>query len=500
MTGGRVDIDPADPRGFYAALGVAPTASPAEIKSAFRRRAKDLHPDRNPDPGAREAFHRLTAAYEVLSDTVRRTAYDSRRTAGRGGTSGAGASGQAGGADRQHSRHTASPGSRSGAAPRQPRDGDPTRAYRQTQARTQPRPGPQRPGPGPGPARSAAPPLSCCCCGKVAAQPRVVEFITVTGTLFRSREQVQDGVYCRACADRTALKVAARCWLTGWWSLTGPLKTLRALGIALRGGRLPRQQNHRLLMQQARAFLAQHDPMMAHAVALQAQMFAPDGVSRLHTDQLLAQIRAAAPGQTLPPLKDRWRGASPLQLLQLLPVYGLVVLLALLFWPGSQTTEPAAADPAPTAPGGTAAGGTTAGGIGLAGTGPGAIPVKPGGPMAVPPSPATPSPLPAPSPAPPPPPPPIVSLSAGGVRAGQYHDIRVAATALRTGPGQEFQTLLLLGAGETVMVSEVATDGQWARVQTLTGRTGFISSRALTLTDPDRAEALRREQKRSGRP
>lgn len=111
--------------------------------------------------------------------------------------------------------------------------------------------------------------------------------------------------------------------------------------------------------------------------------------------------------------------------------------------------------------------------------------------MAVAPSPVTPS---------PPPPPPIVSLSAGGVRAGQYHDIRVAATALRTGPGQEFQTLLLLGAGETVMVSEVATDGQWARVQTLTGRTGFISSRALTLTDPDRAEALRREQKRSGRP
>lgn len=479
MSGGRVDIDPADPRGFYAALGVAPTASTAEIKSAFRRRAKDLHPDRNPDPGAREAFHRLTAAYEVLSDTVRRTAYDSRRTAGRGG-----ASGEAGGADRQHSRHTAPPGSRSGAAPRQPRDGDPTRAYRQTQARTQPRPGPQRPPPGP--ARSAAPPLSCCCCGKVAAQPRVVEFITVTGTLFRSREQVQEGVYCRACADRTALKVAARCWLTGWWSLTGPLKTLRALGIALRGGRLPRQQNHRLLMQQARAFLAQQDPMMAHAVALQAQMFAPDGVSRLHTDQLLAQIRAAAPGQTLPPLKDRWRGASPLQLLQLLPVYGLVVLLALLFWPGSQTAgETAVADPAPAAPGGTTAGGTTTGG-----TGPGAIPVKPGGPMAVAPSPVTPS----------PPPPPIVSLSAGGVRAGQYHDIRVAATALRTGPGQEFQTLLLLGAGETVMVSEVATDGQWARVQTLTGRTGFISSRALTLTDPDRAEALRREQKRSGRP
>lgn len=487
MSGDRFDIDPADPRGFYAVLGVAPTASAAEIKSAFRRRAKDLHPDRNPDPGAREAFHRLTAAYEVLSDSTRRTAYDSRRSGGASGS---------GGADRQHSRHTAAPGSRSGAAPRQPRDGtpprDPTRAYRQTQARTQPRPPPRPDATVRGAtARGAAPPLSCCCCGKVAAQPRVVEFITVTGTLRHTREQVQEGVYCRACADRTALKVAARCWLTGWWSLTGPLKTVHALGIALRGGRLPRQRNHSLLMQQARAFLAQQDPMMAHAVALQAQMFAPDGVSRLHTDQLLAQIRAAAPGQTLPPLKDRWRGASPLQLLQLLPVYAVVVLLALLFWPGSQTegdTGPGSSATITSSAGhspGTASGNAS----GDASAGPGSA--------------ASPALAPAPAPAPTPalaPPPPIVSLSAGGVRAGQYHDVRVAATALRTGPGQEFQTLLLLGAGETVMVSEVATDGQWARVQTLSGRSGFISSRALTLTDPDRAEALRRDQKRSGRP
>ncbi|GAB3116716.1 DnaJ domain-containing protein [Novispirillum itersonii] len=482
MSGGRFDIDPADPRGFYAMLKVAPTASPAEIKSAFRRRAKDLHPDRNPDPGAKEAFHRLTAAYEVLSDPARRAAYDSRRT----GAAGKQGTGQGTGQERPSSRHTASSGSRSGPQARQPQGNDPTRAYRQTQARTQQRPTAQRPPPG----RAAAPPLSCCCCGKVAAQPRFVEFVTVTGTLRHTREQWTDGVYCRACADRTALKVAARCWLTGWWSPGGPLKTLRALGIALRGGRLPRQKNHALLMQQAQAFLAQRDPMMAHAVALQAQMFAPDGVSRLQTDQLLAQIRAAAPGKTLPPLKDRWRGASLLQLLQLLPVYVLIVVLALLFWPGRQAADddidPPPATVAPvSAPAAPAPSGT-------AGSPAGAVPARPGGPQSVP-SATTPAPSPAA-------PPPIVSLSAGGVRAGQYHDIRVAATALRTGPGQEFQTLLLLGAGETVMVTEVASDGQWARVQTLDGRPGFISSRALSLTDPARAEALRREQKRTGRP
>ena len=464
MTAGRFDIDPADPRGFYALLGIAPTASPAEVKSAFRRRAKDLHPDRNPDPGAKEAFHRLTAAYEVLSDPARRAAYDSRRT-------GAGKAGADAATGRQSSRHSTSSGASSGASSggtraqsRSPRDGDPTRAYRQTQARTQQRPAPAHKAPG----RTAAPPVACCCCGKVAAQPRFVEFLTVTGTLRHTREHWQEGIYCRACADRKALKVAARCWLTGWWSLRGPLKTIHALSIALRGGRLPRQRNHALLMQQAQAFLSQNDPMMAHAIALQAQMFSPDGVSRLQTDQILARIRATAPGQTLPPLKDRWRGASALQLLQLLPVYVLIVVLALLFWPGAQTNgTPAEPVTALTEPGAAVTG------------------------------PASPAAPPTPSAAAPPP---VISLSAGGVRAGQYHDIRVAATALRTGPGQEFQTLLLLGSGETVMVNEVASDGQWARVQTVDGRTGFISSRALILTDPARAEALRREQKRLGRP
>ncbi|HEX8386974.1 MAG TPA: DnaJ domain-containing protein, partial [Rubricoccaceae bacterium] len=47
-------------------LGVPPTATPAEVRRAFRRRAHELHPDRNPSPHAAADFRALRAAYETL--------------------------------------------------------------------------------------------------------------------------------------------------------------------------------------------------------------------------------------------------------------------------------------------------------------------------------------------------------------------------------------------------------------------------------------------------
>ena len=64
---------------YYAELGVAPDASRTEVDDAFRRQAKALHPDRNPEATAEARFKRLTAAYEVLRDPVTRRAYDEFR-------------------------------------------------------------------------------------------------------------------------------------------------------------------------------------------------------------------------------------------------------------------------------------------------------------------------------------------------------------------------------------------------------------------------------------
>lgn len=181
---------PTDPKGYYRMLGVVPGATVDVIKAAYRRRAKDLHPDKNPRPDARDEFQRLSEAYHTLSDAKARATYDSGRL-------------------------------KSPSADREP--------YR---------------------------PVACCTCGKVAAQPRFLIFPTVQGRLFRSVTGSVEGVFCRRCADATALRIALRTWLTGWWSLpAGPFHTVRALVVLLGGGTMPRPANHSLLLRQARAFL-----------------------------------------------------------------------------------------------------------------------------------------------------------------------------------------------------------------------------------------------------
>ena len=61
----------------YSTLGVSRTASEADIKSAYRKLAKELHPDRNKDnPKAAEKFSEATRAYDLLSDKAKRAQFD----------------------------------------------------------------------------------------------------------------------------------------------------------------------------------------------------------------------------------------------------------------------------------------------------------------------------------------------------------------------------------------------------------------------------------------
>lgn len=78
-------------RDYYEVLGVARDASDRDIKSAFRRLARELHPDVNPDdPTAEERFKEVAEAYEVLSDADQRARYDRFGHAGVHGAGGAG--------------------------------------------------------------------------------------------------------------------------------------------------------------------------------------------------------------------------------------------------------------------------------------------------------------------------------------------------------------------------------------------------------------------------
>jgi len=85
-------------RDFYEILGVAKSASDEEIKKAYRKKAIQYHPDKNPgDKASEEKFKEAAEAYEILSNTEKRQRYDQYGHAGVGGAASSGYGGGAGG-------------------------------------------------------------------------------------------------------------------------------------------------------------------------------------------------------------------------------------------------------------------------------------------------------------------------------------------------------------------------------------------------------------------
>jgi len=76
---------------YYDLLGVSRTATAHDIKKAYRRKAREFHPDANPgDSGAADQFKQIAKAYQVLSDDQQRARYDRYGEAGVGGAGGGG--------------------------------------------------------------------------------------------------------------------------------------------------------------------------------------------------------------------------------------------------------------------------------------------------------------------------------------------------------------------------------------------------------------------------
>lgn len=249
-----------DPKGYYAALGVAPGAPPSAIKAAYRLKAKDCHPDRNDSAEARDSFQRLSEAYAVLRDTVGRAEYD--------------ATGESGGLPGVFESSTADL-------------------------------------------------LMCGQCGKITAQPRYVIFHQVKSAVLWSKWQKIKGVFCRDCAERTAIRASTTTWALGWWSIFGPPLTLLALLRNLFGGDMPMRENARVLLHQARAFRAKGDAHLARSVAHQARRFTRDDLQAGHLKALVESL-----GGESRQLKDRWRLGGEVFLVQLLPLAALPVVVA----------------------------------------------------------------------------------------------------------------------------------------------------------------------------
>src|SRR5574344_1184925 len=81
----------AEKRDYYEVLGVSKEATPEEIKKAYRKKAIEFHPDKNPgDKQAEEKFKEAAEAYDVLSNPDKKARYDRFGHAGMSGAAGGG--------------------------------------------------------------------------------------------------------------------------------------------------------------------------------------------------------------------------------------------------------------------------------------------------------------------------------------------------------------------------------------------------------------------------
>jgi hypothetical protein len=145
-----------DPKGYYGRLSVSPTATADEIKAAYRRLAKHLHPDVNANLNAAALFKAVNEAYATLSNPKLRTEYDASWYT-----------------NQEHQK--------------------------------------------PAPHREPIEPICCSKCGKVTAQPRSIVFTRVI-SFWMTWIRPTCGIVCSACARGNRPKGKfdlGGCWLVG---------------------------------------------------------------------------------------------------------------------------------------------------------------------------------------------------------------------------------------------------------------------------------------------
>jgi hypothetical protein len=204
-----------DTKGYYDALGVAPSATPGEIDIAFRHLEKELDPSFNTTPTVNFRRNAVREAYTVLSDPAQRARYDA---------AGLAAAPQAL-ASASQAAAAASPAAFAG-------------------------------------------PVACSVCGTVPDEPRYAAYQYVVSVVVMSFRRAFKGVYCAACARKRALMASAISGIAGWWGIPwGPIWTVPAIVRNASGGIQPAQVRDDFAWRNTLVFIAQGDKTRAYRTA-----------------------------------------------------------------------------------------------------------------------------------------------------------------------------------------------------------------------------------------
>jgi hypothetical protein len=182
------------------------SASAAEIKSAYRKRAKEIHPDINSHPNATADFQRLQEAFSVLGSPERKALYD---------------------------------------------QGDYAAATDPSTKATE----------------ADLEPMQCDACGCISAQLRFVLYDRVTSILLASYKQHLAGVFCPSCACKKLFFSTLITGAIGWLGFWGFFWSIAAVARNLAGGKHPPGLNAFLLGRQSLYLLRQGKNDVAHLLA-----------------------------------------------------------------------------------------------------------------------------------------------------------------------------------------------------------------------------------------
>ncbi|MDP9573758.1 UNVERIFIED_ORG: hypothetical protein J2W66_004260 [Agrobacterium larrymoorei] len=248
-----------DPQGFYEALGVKSSATAEDIKSAYRKLAKETHPDTSQNASS-EKFHRISAAYEILSDPLRRAEYDSS-------------------------------------------------AYQASEQEAGTR---------------VIDPICCSRCGQATAQPRYVVFYRVYSFIIMTTRRPVQGIFCAKCAKKEGLKSSIITLFTGWWGVPGgPIYSIGSILRNGFGGKHDRSADEGMIWYNALAFLSRGNIQLSYALAMRSRKASDKNIAS-DAAELVAQLERAGADPRQGKLRDPWRtsilyGASHLFMAFALP-------------------------------------------------------------------------------------------------------------------------------------------------------------------------------------